>query len=840
MKAIELHKIFPIQAIEQDFLVAGNGDITAGWEVMLPEIFSLDVPGYNELYERLLQAFLKLPTGTVIHLQNFYFQGSYNQSRETESFCIHENQKVYLGRPTLHHISRIYISFNNGSLQSVTAERNPVMKLWDYMGKQPFKDSAKTIDTAYTYCEQFTSSLDSIENVHAIRMKNETLKNALWDYWNFSFDTPPNYQEGHHLPPYSVEDGYLKVGGKFVGLVSMVNQGERIFNTKNHRSINSRSINDSVRVEEDLKLALGSAFPISLGLPVNHIVNTIFTIQEREKVYFKYLLKTMSEGMLAGFGYEPSVKRIENIKGFKEAVSNRDLTLCKAVVNVVIPDHDLKSLQKSLRHTITAFDNINECHSWIENYETLQLFVGSSPGYGRGNYRTFDTVLEHALCYAPMETHYASDLKGNLYMDRFGNPVVVDLWDSPHIQNRNGIVEGGSGTGKSFWVNGLVDEDLSKNTHVIILDVGHSYRDLCQFNDGLYIDSSDREKLTFNIFLVDRNESNHWIPSTDKKIFIHSVLLAIWQGSQEATMEIHSILKDMVDKFYEYVNKHNVFPVFESFFDFINIYEKHHFKKEREKFFDFESMRTVFEIYAHGEYKDLLNSRESMRLRDEPFIVFDIESIESDKFIFPVVGLIIMELVMDKIRHLRGVKKRFIIDEGWKVLKGDLREFVEYLYRTFRKNEGSIMLATQDINDFDEVTCADAMLSNSDSLVLMRRATRKNYPDLQKRLSLTDHEISLMKDMKKQDILGYREFFLKQGDHARIFRYEVSEKTQAVYSSKGQEKEEIRKYFNKYGNLKMAINQFIENKYLRKSASVKVPEKQAEFTNQESTVYENN
>ncbi|MEQ8880975.1 MAG: hypothetical protein RLQ12_15135, partial [Cyclobacteriaceae bacterium] len=374
---------------------------------------------------------------------------------------------------------------------------------------------------------------------------------------------------------------------------------------------------------------------------------------------------------------------------------------------------------------------------------------------------------------------------------------------------------GGSGTGKSFWVNGLVDEDLSKHTHVIILDVGHSYRDLCHFNDGLYLDSADREKLTFNIFLVDRNESGHWIPSTDKKIFIHSVLLAIWQGSQEATMEVHSILKDMVDKFFEYVNKQDIFPVFESFFDFIDIYEKQHFKKEREKFFDFESMRTVFEIYANGEYKDLLNSRESMQLRDESFIVFDIESIESDKFIFPVVGLIIMELVMDKIRHLRGVKKRFIIDEGWKVLKGDLREFVEYLYRTFRKNEGSIMLATQDINDFDEVACADAMLSNSDTLILMRRATRKNYSDLQQRLSLTDHEIGLMKDMKKQDALGYREFFLKQGDHARIFRYEVSEKTQAVYSSKGQEKEEIRKYFDKYGNLKTAINQFIENKYRR-------------------------
>ena len=91
---------------------------------------------------------------------------------------------------------------------------------------------------------------------------------------------------------------------------------------------------------------------------------------------------------------------------------------------------------------------------------------------------------------------------------------------------------------------------------------------------------------------------------------------------------------------------------------------------------------------------------------------------------------------------------------------------------------------------------------------------------MKKWLSLTDHDIELLKDLKKRDELGYREFFLKQGDHARIFRNEVSEKTQAVYSSKGKEKEEIQGYFRKYGNLGMAINQFIENKYKKKNAAV--------------------
>jgi conjugation system TraG family ATPase len=814
--SIDIKKIFPIQAIEKGFLVAGNGDITAGWEIMLPEIFSMDVSGYNNLYSDFVNAFLKLPTNCVVHSQNCYYLGEYDQQREVKSFCINENQKAYLGRPVLNHYSKIFITFTNKSLSRITAEKNPVVRMWDYMAKCPFKDVESTINQALAYKETFNSSLESIDQVTSRPMDSEEMKNTLWDYWNLSFDEPGTYRSGKSLPPFSVEKGCLKVGGRLVGIVSMVNQGDLVFNCRHHRSIDARAINPKVKVEKEIKLTLESSFPVGLGLPVNHIVNVIFTIQDKEKVYFEYYLRTLSEGILAGFGYDPSIKKVQAIHDFKDAVSSRDFTICKAAVNVIIVDNDPDRFQNALRKTTRAFDDINEPHSWIENYETLCLFTGSSPGFGRGNYRNFDTVIQHASCYLPLATHYVSDISGNIYMDRFGNPVIVDLWDSKHIQNRNGIVEGGSGTGKSFWVNGLVDEDLDKAAHVIILDVGHSYRDLCTFNGGVYLDSADRKSLSFNIFLTERDKDGRWMLSADKKIFIHSVLLAMWQGSQDVTLEVRSILKDMVDRFYDHVNETAIHPVFKEFYKFIDVYEERYFKKSRKRFIDFESMRTVYEAYAVGEYKELLNSQRNLDLSEEKFIVFDIESVEADKATFPVVGLIIMEVVMDKIRRMRGVRKRFIIDEGWKVLRGDLQLFVEYLYRTFRKNEGSIILATQDIRDFDQVDSAAAMLSNSDTVVLMPRASRKNYEDLQKWLSLTDHDIQLMKDLKRRDELGYREFFLKQGDHSRIFRFEVSEKTAAVYSSIGKEKQEIQTYFKKYGNLPMAINQFIENKYKRK------------------------
>jgi type IV secretory pathway VirB4 component len=151
------------------------------------------------------------------------------------------------------------------------------------------------------------------------------------------------------------------------------------------------------------------------------------------------------------------------------------------------------------------------------------------------------------------------------------------------------------------------------------------------------------------------------------------------------------------------------------------------------------------------------------------------------------------------------------------VLKGQMSGFVEYLYRTFRKNEGSVYLATQAISDLPQNVGEDmarVLIQNADTIYLMRRGTSKNYPDLQKWLSLTDFEVKMMKDLKKRDDEGYREFFLKQGEKASILRLESHDKTIAVYSSKGEDKERIKNMYMKTGNIDFALNQYTEDNIL--------------------------
>ncbi|MFX5747329.1 DUF87 domain-containing protein, partial [Acinetobacter baumannii] len=76
-----------------------------------------------------------------------------------------------------------------------------------------------------------------------------------------------------------------------------------------------------------------------------------------------------------------------------------------------------------------------------------------------------------------------------------GYPVHVDLSDEPMRRgwttNRNKFIIGPSGSGKSFFTNHMLRSYYEQGTHVVIVDVGHSYKGLCDLVDGYYFTYSE-------------------------------------------------------------------------------------------------------------------------------------------------------------------------------------------------------------------------------------------------------------------------------------------------------------------------------------------------------------
>jgi hypothetical protein len=48
--------------------------------------------------------------------------------------------------------------------------------------------------------------------------------------------------------------------------------------------------------------------------------------------------------------------------------------------------------------------------------------------------------------------------------------------------------------------------------------------------------------------------------------------------------------------------------------------------------------------------------------------VFEIDAIKDHKILFPIVTIIIMEVFINKMRRLKGIRKLILIEEAWKAI----------------------------------------------------------------------------------------------------------------------------------------------------------------------------
>ena len=67
---MELERMFPIYKVEHGLILSRQGDMTAGFEVYLAEVFSLGGVGFEALHHVWNKAAGVLPRNTVLHKQD--------------------------------------------------------------------------------------------------------------------------------------------------------------------------------------------------------------------------------------------------------------------------------------------------------------------------------------------------------------------------------------------------------------------------------------------------------------------------------------------------------------------------------------------------------------------------------------------------------------------------------------------------------------------------------------------------------------------------------------------------------------------------------------------------
>jgi conjugation system TraG family ATPase len=455
-------------------------------------------------------------------------------------------------------------------------------------------------------------------------------------------------------------------------------------------------------------------------------------------------------------------------------------------------------------------------------YNQLELFRTALPGNGveLKEYDWFLTTCDAAACFFFKESLPMDEPSDFLlrFTDRQGIPVGMDPADLPmrtgRINNRNKFVLGPSGSGKSFFMNALIEQYMLYNMDVVIVDTGHSYSGLCAYYKGKYITYTDKTPITMNPFRISEDEYN-----IEKKDFLCTLIGVAWKGAEGTYSPVErDVVANVISAYYSQFFADNGELNFNTFYEFA-LEKIPGIKAEEKIIFDFDEFRYVLKkFYKGGEFSTILNKDADKSLFTERFIVYEIDSVKEHKILFPLVTLSIMDVFLQKMRYRSDKRKALVVEEAWKAIASPLMAgYLLYLYKTVRKFWGEAIVVTQELGDIiGNAVVKDSIINNSDTICLLDQTKFKdNYNDIAALLSINETErrkIFTINQLDNTEGRGrFKEVYIRRGAVGEVYGVEVSLHQYLTYTTEKPEKSAVESYTNRYGSYPEGLDAFIRD-----------------------------
>lgn len=818
-----MEDLMPLMGIEHDCILSKQGDITVVYRVELPEIFTLSNQDYESFHQAWVKAIKILPKYCVLHKQDWFIDKKYRlqatapENGQDESFLSRASDRFFNERPFLEHSCYIMLTKKpqgrktpSSLFSSLTRPNLAPEQTTDARLLQDFLDKAG----------QFRRILEDSGFVKLSRLRQDDLYSSqgrvglIEKYCSLSErDDVPLLRDIRF-------DGGIEVGNNHVQVYTLSDAAQL-------PSFCGSRINYDRYSSDRTKFSVGFASVMGQLLPCSHIYNQYIIIEDSARTIQKLESKRLRLQSLSGYSRENLIARDATNDFLNEAISDQRLPV-KAHFNIMVWSEHKEQL-KELKNMVSSGFAQMDAVAKEETAGAPQIFWAGMPGNAADFpiNDTFDTFAEQATCFLNLETGYRSSVSpiGIRLGDRLtGKPLHVDISDEPvklgYITNRNRFLLGPSGSGKSFFTNHLCRSYYEQGCHIVIVDVGHSYKGLCDLVGGYYFTYSEETPIRFNPFFIAEGDSL----DTEKKESIKTLLIALWKKDDEAYKRSEYVaLSNAIQLYYDKLDAQpDLFPSFNTFYDFL----KEDFvvvlgqDNVKEKDFDMNNFLYVLRPYYHGgEFDYLLNATKNLDLLQQRFIVFELDNIKDHPILFPTVTIIIMEVFINKMRKLKGKRKMILIEEAWKALmKEGFAEYIKYLFKTVRKFFGEAMVVTQEVEDIiSSPIVKQAIINNSDCKILLDQSKYQNkFDQIQELLGLTEKEKALVLSVNKANDprLRYKEVFISLGGtYSKVYRTEVSPQEYLAYTTEQSEKERVMDYAKKYGSIQKGIEVLAAEKY---------------------------
>lgn len=805
-----LNERLPILEVSGDTIVSKMGDITMGFEVVKPEVFTLSANQYEALHQAFVRALKVLPVGSVFHMQDWYVLDAYKPDYEKagDSFLGRASERFLSEREFLRHHCRIYLTRRPENRRMPTTAASGLLRKTLVPVELLSPEGSREFETAVG---QFASILAESGLVELRRLKDEDLASG---YKRAGVVEEYCYlNEGPDLVIRDIRFGDTIQVGEQHALLFTLADPEFLPGQCAPKMGYDRYSTDKTRFPIGFAAALGQL------LYCNHVYNQYVCIEDGPLTLKKLEAKRVRQQSLANYSRENAIGRDATEAFLNEAISEQRVPV-KAHFNVMAwtdrPD-ELKDLRNRVSTAIAGMDAV----AHIETVGAPELWWAGIPG-NAGDLpanETFDTFLEQACCFFAMETAYKDSVSsfGIRLGDRqTGRPVFLDISDLPVakgiISNRAKLILGPSGSGKSFFTNHLLRSYYEQGAHIVVVDVGHSYRGLCDLVEGYYFTYSKNHRLCFNPMRRDPGDGF----DIEMKESILALFLALWKKSGESYNRFeYVVLSNALQMYFDRLdNCGDMVPCFDTFYEFFRDEYVEVMRQDGVKDRDFDVDNFLYVLrpfYRGGEYDFLLNATTNLEMLEQRFVVFELDNIKDNATLFQIVTIICMQVVVNKMRKLKGVRKVVLIEEAWKALaKEGMSEYIQYLWKTMRKFFGEPMVVSQEVDDLlSSSVVKQAIINNSDCKILLdQRKYQNRFAEVQALLGLTDAEVAQVLSVNKANdpARRYKEVFISLGStFSRVYRTEVSLEEYLAYTTEEREKVVVMEYARRYGSMRRGI-----------------------------------
>jgi len=127
-------QVFPVYKVEHQCMISVQGDLTIGFKVNLPEIFTLSNDEYLAFHEVLIKALRLLPKNSVFHKQDWFINEHYeavfakNNGANVKTFLSHSSERYFNERAYLHHHCHIYLTKKPDKFKQYSSATSVLMR----------------------------------------------------------------------------------------------------------------------------------------------------------------------------------------------------------------------------------------------------------------------------------------------------------------------------------------------------------------------------------------------------------------------------------------------------------------------------------------------------------------------------------------------------------------------------------------------------------------------------------------------------------------------------------------------------------------------------------------